>query len=302
MTATDFTYIRELVRTDSALVLDGGKEYLVESRLDPLARREGFVSLEQMIGCLRLGPPGDLHRKVVEAMTTNETTFFRDPRAFRMIAKGILPALIAERAPERSLTIWCAASSTGQEPYSLAMLLQEHRPSLDGWNIRIIATDLSRDVLARAQAGRYSQMEINRGLPANLLVKYFEQRGPAWEIRPQIRRMVEFRELNLIHAWPGLPVAQLVLMRNVLIYLDVETRKAILERAGRILDPRGYLLLGGSETTTTLDDSFVPVSFEGAVAFQHRQASLAALRHCVFGRAILNPSSPWLPASAGRGY
>lgn len=272
MTGPDFAYVRDLVRTQSALALDPGKEYLVESRLDPLARQEGFGSIEQMIGGLRLALPGELHRKVVEAMTTNETTFFRDARAFVMIAKAILPALIEERQKERSLTIWCAACSTGQEPYSLAMLLREHRPSLDGWTIRIIGSDISRAVLARARTGRYSQMEINRGLPANMLVKYFVQHGTTWEVRPEITRMVEFRELNLIHPWPGLPIAQLVLMRNVLIYLDVDTRKAILERTSRLMDPRGYLLLGGAETTTTLDDSFEPISLEGAVCFQRRTA------------------------------
>jgi chemotaxis protein methyltransferase CheR len=278
MTSADFNYIRDLVRSQSALTLEPGKEYLVESRLDPLARQEGFASFEQLVRTLRIGPQGELHRKVVEAMTTNETSFFRDARVFKMIANSILPALIARRSSERTLNIWCAASSTGQEPYSLAMLLREHRPSLDAWNIRIVASDISRDVLARARAGCYTQMEINRGLPANLLVKYFMQQGSMWEIRPEIRRMVEFSEINLIKPWPfdfaqgkaGLSGMHLIMMRNVLIYLDVETRRAILERAGRILDPEGYLLLGGSETTTTLDGSFEPVNLDGAVCFQRR--------------------------------
>jgi chemotaxis protein methyltransferase CheR len=280
MTSGDFNYIRDLVRSQSALTLEPGKEYLVESRLDPLARQEGFASFEQMVRSLRIGPPGDLHRKVVEAMATNETSFFRDARVFKMIANSILPTLIARRSAERSLNIWCAASSTGQEPYSVAMLLREHRPSLDAWNIRIIASDLSRDVLARARTGCYTQMEINRGLPANLLVKYFVQQGTTWEIRPEIRRMVEFSEINLIKPWPfdsGLSGMHLIMMRNVLIYLDVETRKAILERAGRLLAPDGYLLLGGSETTTTLDGSFDPVTLDGAVCFQRRAACVAAV-------------------------
>ncbi len=270
MTSGDFNYIRELVRNQSALTLEPGKEYLVESRLEPLALQEGFPSYHQMVSSLRTGPLGDLHRKVVEAMTTNETSFFRDPRVFGMLRTSILPTLIAGRSSERSLTFWCAGCATGQEPYSLAMLLSDYRPSLEGWNIRIIASDISRDVLARAQSGRYTQFEVNRGLPANMLVKYFQKEGSAWEIRPEIRRMVEFRELNLIHPWPRLAGLQMVLMRNVMIYFDVETKKAILARTGLLLDPGGYLLLGGSETTMNLDDSFEPTPVDGVVCFRRR--------------------------------
>ena len=222
---------------------------------------------------LRLARFTDLHQKVVEAMTTNETLFFRDARAFDMLARSILPALIAERSAQRSLNIWCAACSSGQEPYSVAMLLREHRPSLEGWRIAITASDISRDMIARAHAGRYSRLEVNRGLPAALLVKYFEQHGPAWEIRPEIRRMVGFREINLIHDWPNLRDIHLVLMRNVLIYFDRATKKRILERIARLLDPRGYLILGGSETTINIDDSFEPVSSGGAVCFQRRSTA-----------------------------
>jgi len=270
MTSADFNYIRDLVRDQSALALEPGKEYLLESRLDPLARLEGFPSYEHLVRSLRGGPLTDLHRKVVEAMTNNETSFFRDARVFGMLATSILPALVAARSAERSMNIWCAACSTGQEPYSVAMLLREHQPSLDGWTIRIVASDMSRVVLGRARAGRFNQIEVNRGLPASKLVKYFHQHGPAWEIAPEIRRMVEFREINLIQSWQNLPAVHLILMRNVLIYFDVTTKKAILEKAGRLLDPRGYLLLGGAETTTNLDDSFEPVSHGGAVCFRPR--------------------------------
>ena len=268
--ADDFNYIRQLVLDQSALTLDAGKEYLVESRLDPLARQEGFPSYLQMVKSLRTGPVGELHRRVVEAMANNETSFFRDARAFGMMARSVLPALVAERSAARSLRIWCAACSTGQEPYSLAMLLRESQPALEGWDVRIVASDISRNVLARARAGCYTQFEVNRGLPAHLLVKYFEQHGATWEIRPEIRRMVEFREMNLIHPWVDLPTMHLILMRNVMIYLDVATRKTILERVGRLLDPRGYLLLGGAETTSNLDPSFETVSIEGAVCFRRR--------------------------------
>jgi chemotaxis protein methyltransferase CheR len=270
MPADDFNYIRQLVRDQSALTLEAGKEYLVESRLDPLARQEGFPSYLQMVKSLRSGPVGELHRRVVEAMANNETSFFRDARAFGMIARSILPALVAERAAARTLHIWCAACSTGQEPYSLAMVLRESQPALEGWDIRIIASDISRSVLARARAGRYTQFEVNRGLPAHLLVKYFDQQGTTWEIRPEIRRMVEFREMNLIHPWVDIPAMHLILMRNVMIYLDVATKKTILGRVGQLLDPGGYLLLGGAETTSTIDPSFEPASLDGAMCFRRR--------------------------------
>ena len=269
MQADDFNYIRQLVADQSALTLEAGKEYLVESRLDPLARQEGFPSYLHMVKSLRAAPVGELHRRVVEAMANNETSFFRDTRAFGMIARSILPALAAGRSAERTLHIWCAACSTGQEPYSLAMVLRESQ-LFAGWDVRIIASDISRNVLTRARAGSYTQFEVNRGLPAHLLVKYFEQQGKAWEIRPEIRRMVEFREMNLIHPWADLPAMQLILMRNVMIYLDVATKKTILGRVGRLLDPRGYLLLGGAETTTGIDPSFEPASLDGAMCFRPR--------------------------------
>lgn len=271
ITGLDFDYIRSLVRERSALVLDTGKEYLVESRLDPLSRQEGFSSLQLMVQNLRSRPFCDLHRKVVEAMTTNETSFFREIRVFEMFGKALLPELIARRASGRSLNLWCAASSTGQEPYSVAMILREHLPSLDSWNIKFIASDISTEILARASAGRYNQLEVNRGLPARLLVKYFKQHGAFWEIDAEIRRMVEFREINLIHSWPPLPRMDVIFMRNVLIYLDLATKKKILDRVALLLDPDGYLLLGGSETTINLHDSFDSVSLDGATCFRLRR-------------------------------
>ncbi len=268
MTSADFNYVRDLMRDQSALTLEPGKEYLLESRLEPLAKTEGFPGYQQLVRRLRTGPVTDLHRKVVEAMTNNETTFFRDARVFAMLSGSVLPALIAARSAERSINIWCAACSTGQEPYSIAMLLHEQLPALDGWKIRIVASDISRDVLARARAGRYTQTEINRGLPASKLVKHFVQDGSAWVLSPEIRRMVEFREINLIQSWQNLPAVHLILMRNVLIYFEVAVKKTILEKASQLLDPRGFLVLGGAETTMNLHDSFEPVSYGGAVCFR----------------------------------
>jgi len=268
ITKGEFNYICELVRERSALVLEPGKEYLVESRLAPLARQEGFSSLQHMVKSLRGDPSCDLHRKVVEAMATNETSFFREIRVFEMFRKTILPELLALRASNRSLNFWCAASSGGQEPYSFAMLLREQLPSLGGWNIKFIASDISRKMLAHARAGGFNQVEINRGLPANLLVKYFVKYGATWEISQDIRCMVEFREINLIHSWPFLPIMDIIFMRNIMIYLDLETKKRILRKVSRLLNPDGYLLLGGSETTVNLDDSFEPVSRDGATYFR----------------------------------
>jgi chemotaxis protein methyltransferase CheR len=273
ITSGDFNYIRDLVRDQSALVLEPGKEYLVESRLDPLFRREGFPSFQRMVERLRSGPFGDLHRKVVEAMTTNETLFFRDARMFGMVKHTMLPELVARRARERSLNIWCAACSSGQEPLSVAMLLSEHLPSLDGWDIKLIGSDISREMLVRARAGGYGQLEVNRGLPAHLLVKYFEQHRSVWEVNRDIRRMVDFQEINLIHSWPFSHRMDLIFMRNVLIYLDVDTKKNILGRVARLLAPDGYLVLGGAETTTYLDDSFESVSNGGATCFRLKKES-----------------------------
>jgi chemotaxis protein methyltransferase CheR len=268
ITRVEFNYIRDLVRERSALELEPGKEYLVESRLGLLASKEGFPSLRRMVESLRSSPSSDLHRKVVEAMATTETSFFREIRTFEMFKKTILPELLALRASDRSLNLWCAASSGGQEPYSFAMLLREHLPSLGSWSIKFIASDISQEMLARARAGRFNQVEINRGLPANLLVKYFEKHGAAWVISQNIRCMVEFREINLIHSWPLLPIMDVIFMRNILIYVDLETKRSILRKARHLLKPDGYLLLGGSETTTNLDDSFEPVSVDGATYFR----------------------------------
>jgi len=207
----------------------------------------------------------------VEAMTTNETSFFRDFHPFEGLKKFVLPDLIARRAAERELTVWCAASSSGQEPYSLAMLIRENLPQLVSWRIRILATDLSSDVLARAREGRYSQLEVNRGLPASLLVKYFEKRGCDWYLRDDIRNMVDFQIVNLASAWPFLPPMDIVMLRNVLIYFGVETKKDILAKVRRVLRPDGYLFLGGSETTFSIDDSFERVQLERATCYRVRK-------------------------------
>ena len=258
----DFEYLRKLMAEHTAIVLDAGKEYIAESRLANLVVKEGFDSVPELIRTLRANSFDTLHRKVVNAMTNNETWFFRDLVPYEALRKAIIPAVLAARSQERRLSIWCAACSSGQEPYSLTMLLRENFPELRNWNVRLLATDISSSVLERAQRGHYSQLEINRGLPATLLARYFTREGLAWVIADEIRRSVEFRLFNLAEAWKEYPACDIVLIRNVLIYFDVETKKAILARMRRSLRPDGYLLLGGAETTLNLDEKFERVQYE----------------------------------------
>jgi len=266
-----FEYISSLVRQHSSIVLDSGKEYLVDQRLTSVAQEEGFASIEELAGWLRARSFNGVHLKVVEAMTTNETSFFRDFHPFEVLRRVTLPDLISRRGGERQLNIWCAACSSGQEPYSIAIVLREHFPALLNWNLRMLATDLSRKMLARAQMGRFNQLEVNRGLPANLLTKYFENRGIEWQVKDAIRKMIEFQVVNLTAPWPFLPAMDLVFMRNVLIYFDVQTKKTTLAKVRRLLKPDGYLFLGGAETTINLDDSFERLQFERSSCYRLRR-------------------------------
>jgi chemotaxis protein methyltransferase CheR len=256
MTDAEFDAIRRLLQEHSAIVLEPGKEYFVESRLAPLLGRMKLNSIGDLLAEMR-GLPGDgLHRQVVEALVTTESLFFRDHHPFEALRNVILPDLIHRRRDERRLHIWCAACSSGQEPYSVGLLLREHFPGLAGWDVPLLASDISRAILERAREGRFNQIEVNRGLPAAHLVKYFDQHGTSWQIKPGIRAMVDFREINLAQPWPPLPRMDLVLLRNVMIYFGVATKKTILGRLKRLLRPDGYLLLGGAETTFNLDDSY----------------------------------------------
>lgn len=264
----EYKYVRDLVRDRSAIELGENKAYLVETRLMPLVHQEKLTSIGDLVKRLREEPFNGLHQKVVEAMTTNETSFFRDRSPFEMLKKHLLPELIAKRAVERTLNIWCGACSSGQEPYSISMLLREHFPTLAGWDVTLLATDLSTEILESAREGRYSKLEINRGLPVTLLLKYFENEGLKWQIKEDIRQMVDFRMMNLIGTWPLLPRMDIIFMRNVLIYFDVATKKEILGKIRRVLKPDGYLFLGGSETTLNLDEAFERVVLDKAVCYR----------------------------------
>ncbi|MBK9693012.1 MAG: protein-glutamate O-methyltransferase CheR [Gemmatimonadetes bacterium] len=272
----EFDFLRGLVRERSAIVLEPGKEYLVESRLVPLLRDRQLPSLATLAAALRADPRGELERAVVEAMTTNETSFFRDHHPFEALQHRLLPELIAARASERRLRFWSNACSSGQEAYSLAMLLAEHFPGLRAWDVSILATDLSRDMVRRTQQASYGQLEMNRGLPAPLLVKYFDRQGTRWQVKPDLRRWVQAREMNLMEGLPPLPRFDVIFLRNVLIYFDLDTKRAILRRARQALRPDGFLLLGSAETTVMVDDAWERVVVGGSVTYRAGGASLRA--------------------------
>lgn len=265
-----FDFVRAVLKDRSAHALEEDKTYLVETRLLPVARRHGLATVEDLVRRLRLRNDETLLGEVVEAMTINETFFFRDGRPFEVLRDTILPELIRRRVAVRRLHVWSAACSSGQEPYSVALLLRHDFPALDGWNVRLLASDLSAAMLGRARAGRYSELEVSRGLPPELRNAYFERHGHAWHLRDDIRRMVEYLPINLSGAWPALPPLDLVLLRNVLIYFDTPTKQRILARVRALMAPDGYLLLGGAETTHNLDNDFVPVTYAGVSFYQRK--------------------------------
>lgn len=258
----EYDFIRTLVRRCSAIVLEPSKDYLIEARLGPIVRQEGLASIGALSMRLRNEGDGPLQRKVVEAMTTNETLFFRDQNPFDVLRQQLLPELLAARASKRELRIWSAACSSGQEPYTIAMLLRESFPQLATWTVDIVATDLSPSMLEKARSGAYGKIEVNRGLPVALLGKYFTQNGTDYVLRDDVRRMVTFREMNLAAPWPPLGTFDIVFLRNVLIYFDVDTKKSILSRVLRLLQPDGYLFLGAAETTLNLEPRFERMPLE----------------------------------------
>ncbi len=266
----DFGTVRGLVKEHAAIVLEPAKTYLIEARLAPQAKDEGFESVEQLVEALRSTPFGPLHARVVDAMTTRETSFFRDLHPFDAFRKSVLPELLQRRQVERKLNIWCGGSSSGQEPYTVAILLREHFPELHDWTVGLVATDLSEDIVARARAGRFNQIEVNRGLPARLLVKYFTKDGIEFRVNDALREMVEFKALNLVKPWPPMPPLDVIFLRNVMLYFDPATRREILARIRRCLAPDGYLFLGAAETTLNADDAFERVAIEQSWAYRLR--------------------------------
>jgi chemotaxis protein methyltransferase CheR len=258
VTPLDYEFLRKLLKERSGLILSADKQYLVESRLTPLARKAGVASLGELVGKLKANNER-LIVDVVEAMTTNESFFYRDKVPFDHFNSAIMPSLIAARAKERRIRIWCAAASTGQEPYSLAMCLKEMKEKIAGWRVEILGTDLSTEVLEKSKAGVYSQFEVQRGLPIQMLVKYFAQTGDTWQISPEIRAMVQYRPLNLLADFNHLGGFDVVFCRNVLIYFDQPTKISVLNRIAKLLEPDGFLVLGAAETVVGLTDAFKPL-------------------------------------------
>jgi chemotaxis protein methyltransferase CheR len=257
VTPPDYEYLRKLLKDQSGLDLSADKQYLIESRLVPLSRKAGLAGIPELVQKMKAGS-ASLVAQVVEAMTTNETFFFRDKIPFDYFRQSIMPEILKARAARKSVRIWCAAGSTGQEPYSLAMCLKEMESQLAGWRVEIIATDLSQEVLEKSKTGLYSQFEVQRGLPIQLLVKYFKQNGEFWQINPDIRAMVQHRQLNLLHDFSQLGTFDVIFCRNVLIYFDQDTKINIFSRLCKIMEPDGFLVLGAAETVVGLTDAFKP--------------------------------------------
>lgn len=275
MTPSEFEFLKTFLKTRSGLVLSNDKQYLVESRLQPIARSSKLETLSAVIQTLQRGTNKALETDVIEAMTTNESFFFRDKTPFDHFRDTMLPSLLEARASRRQLKIWCAAASTGQEPYSLGICLKEEAAKMAGWRTRILGTDLSQEVLEKAKAGLYSQFEVQRGLPIQMLLKYFDQKGDMWQINAAMRAMVEWKKLNLLENFSHLGEFDIVFCRNVLIYFDQPTKSEILGRLAKCLPDDGYLVLGAAETVVGLTDAFKPVAGKRGL-FQKKAAVQAA--------------------------
>ncbi len=260
MNTADFEFLSAILKQRSGLVLTEEKAYLLESRLMPVARKFGFAGLPELVAMVREDRPEDLLCDITEAMTTNESLFFRDMKPFEQLRTLVIPELVQKRAAQRTLRIWSAAASSGQEPYSIGILLKELGDMVDGWDIQILATDISADMLNRARAGLYTQFEVQRGLPIATLVKYFKQVGEKWRLDAGIRSMVKFKEFNLLDDAAVLGQFDIVFCRNVLIYFDQQTKSEVLGRISSVMPNDGVLYLGGAETVLGITDKFVPIT------------------------------------------
>jgi chemotaxis protein methyltransferase CheR len=264
MKPDDFTYFSKWLKDRTGLVLGTDKMYLIESRLTPLLRKWNMGSFDSMMAALRKGDDA-VQREVSDAMMTHESFFYRDIKPFELFKRDVLPRLLTARASRRHLRIWSAACSTGQEPYTLSMILKEEGARLAGWKIDIIATDIAREIIERAKQGIYTQFEVQRGLPVQMLIKYFKQNGDKWQINQDIRNSVQYREFNLLNDPRVLGTFDVVFCRNVLIYFDQATKGGVLNRIARAMEPDGVLYLGGAETVIGICDSFAPLPGERGV-------------------------------------
>ncbi len=269
MRPENLTFFRDFIREAALISLGEDKEYLIVSRLNALYQREGFSNLDDYIDAIRSQPSGPYQTNAVEAMATHETTFFRDVNPFDSLRDIVIPQLIQNRENTRQLKFWSAACSSGQEPYSLAMLIREHFPLHQIWDVKILATDFSLSVLDYARKGLYTQIEVNRGLPAQCLVRFFKKQGSDWLLDDaMIRQMIEFQCMNLNSYFHFINKFDVIFLRNVLIYFDVDSKRMILEKIRDALNPDGYLILGGAETTLNLCEDFEPVPVGKAVFYR----------------------------------
>jgi len=255
----DFEYLANFLKSSSGLVLGADKMYLVESRLLPITLKRNLPGLTELVQEIRLGKDQDLIQDVMEAMTTNESFFYRDKMPFDNLRTEVLPNFLISRQSQRQLRIWSAAASTGQEPYSIAMVLKEMAASFQGWRVDIMGTDISKEVLEKARAGMYSQFEVQRGLPIQMLVKYFKQIGEMWQVDSALRAMVQLKEGNLLSSFSGMGTFDIIFCRNVLIYFDQATKKDVLERMAKQMPDDGVLFLGAAETVLGLTNALVPI-------------------------------------------
>ena len=264
---------QQLVEERSGIVLDPGKQTFVEQHLQPVCEENGFQELSALIHELKMSAHSRFHNIVIESVTTHETGFFRDMPAFKALKTEILPGLLEKRQAERTLNIWSAGCSTGQEPYSVVLLLQDTFPELRDWTVRFVATDISPKILKRAREGKYNQLEVNRGLPAPMLLKNFAKAGLEWQLRPELRSRVEFRELNLVDPWPPLPKMDLIFLRNVLVYFQSDTKRGILRNIADQLRPDGFMFMGSAEIPMTADNIFKKIDFPRAGCFRKREGA-----------------------------
>ncbi|MEQ8584875.1 MAG: protein-glutamate O-methyltransferase CheR [Thalassobaculaceae bacterium] len=256
MNQADFEHFIGFLKTKAGIVITAEKAYLVENRLSPVARKHGIGNANEVLAKLRQAPSAALVNDVLDAMTTNETLFFRDQRPFDQFRDKVIPELLQRNAASKRIRIWCAACSSGQEPYSLAMLFNELGPKVADWRLEIVATDISKTILDRARKAEYSQFEVQRGLPITMLVKYFEQKGESWALKQDIKSKVQFREFNLLDSPRSLGQFDVVFCRNVLIYFDHQTKADILARIAGVMPANGHLFLGGAETVLGVSDKF----------------------------------------------
>lgn len=257
MNSQDYQFLSDFLLKSSGLHLGAGKMYLIESRLLPIANSLGLGGIPELVQVLKSFPKPEVKTAVIEAMTTNETLFFRDKKPFEELTESMIPRIMEARRQERRLRIWCAACSSGQEPYSIVMALREHFPQLaSGWSVEIVATDLNEQIIAKAKAGLYTQFEVQRGLSIQLLMKYFTKNDDGWQIKPELQNWINWKQLNLLDPFRHLGTFDVIFCRNVLIYFETETKKAILDRMATQVAKHGYLVLGGAETVLGISDSF----------------------------------------------